>query len=266
MAAVDSRVVDWVLSSGRRTVAMGALASEGIVSAAQVARRSGRSVQNTSQALKELEGAGLAEAVGASKRSWRSYRLTASGRLVAARVGAAPGGAPGTRRKSTAVASEGATVRDFFQQLVRLPVMASPEEPLERVMARVMADPAGRNVYVVDGESHLVGRVSLQRLIDIGDSNLKARRAGRAPKATKARDLARPTAAVHPTDTIEMAAAAFRASGTDDLPVLNSDGVLLGELNGRDLLVHLSALSSVAGGAGAGETAAPRKRTSATGG
>jgi CBS domain-containing protein len=263
MTAVDSRVVDWILSSGRRSAALQALAAEGIMSAAQVSRRSGRTVQNASQALKELEREGLAQALGEAKRSWRSYRLTESGWLVASRVGAARSPAP--REGRAPPPRDAGSVRDLFQAFVRIPPMASPDEPLERVMARIMSDPATRNVYVVDRESHMIGRIALQKLLEVGESNLKARRAGKAPTARRAADLAQPCAAIHPSDTVEEALAAFRRSRLDDLPLLNSRGVLLGEVNGREVLRYISGLPAEDEGAPLAAPAGQGKRVAPSG-
>jgi CBS domain-containing protein len=243
MAAVDARVVDWVISSGRRSAALRALASADLLTAAQVSRRTGRTTQNASQGLKELEGAGLAETVGEAKQSWRSYRLTEAGRLVAGHMGAGEGSPLPGGRLAAGPAVEGALVRDLLPRMAGKPVVAHVDEPLERVMARIIASPGSRTVYVVGGGGRLEGSIPLRRLLDFGERTLRARKGARKPKIRRARDLARPTVQVAPAETVAVALRKFRESGLDDLPVVNGGGALVGELNGPEVLLYLATLA-----------------------
>lgn len=72
----------WVLSVDRRALVMRALETSGAFSASEIASRSGRSVQNISRALHELEGQGLIECLTPEKPSWKRYLLTPRGRTV----------------------------------------------------------------------------------------------------------------------------------------------------------------------------------------
>ena len=72
----------WVLSVDRRTLAMRALETSSAFSASEIASRSGRSVQNISRALHELEERGLVECLTPEKPSWKRYLLTPRGRTV----------------------------------------------------------------------------------------------------------------------------------------------------------------------------------------
>jgi CBS domain-containing protein len=243
MTTVEPKVVDWVISSGRRSAALAALAADELASAAKVSRRSGRTIQNSSVALRELEGAGLAAAVGEGRKSWKSYRLTDAGRLVAQKLGGTLEG--GQRRSHLRLLPhvEGGTVRDLFQILVSRPVVAGPDEPIEAIMARIIADPGSRAVYVVDGEGHLQGTIPLRRLLALGEAALKGRRPGARRRPRTASDFARPSMAVHPSDPVEVALRRIRESGLDDLPVVNSQGALLGELNGQEVLIYLASVA-----------------------
>ena len=72
----------WVLGVDRRVIVMRALDSEGAFSASDIAGRTGRSVQNVSRAIDELEAKGLIECLTPDKHSWKRYLLTDLGRAV----------------------------------------------------------------------------------------------------------------------------------------------------------------------------------------
>lgn len=72
----------WVLGVDRRIILMKALDSEGAFSASDIAERTGRSVQNISRAIDELEAKGLIECLTPEKHSWKRYLLTDTGRAV----------------------------------------------------------------------------------------------------------------------------------------------------------------------------------------
>jgi DNA-binding MarR family transcriptional regulator len=61
-------------------------------SAADVADRCGRSVQNMSRAIRELEEKGLIECLNPDKRTWKRYLLTELGRAVYRDLKAKPQG------------------------------------------------------------------------------------------------------------------------------------------------------------------------------
>lgn len=72
----------WVLSVDRRLLVMRALEATEAFSAAEIAERTGRSVQNISRAIDELEGKGLIECLTPQKHSWKRYLLTEQGKAV----------------------------------------------------------------------------------------------------------------------------------------------------------------------------------------
>lgn len=72
----------WVLGVDRRIIVMKALDREGAFSASDIAERTGRSVQNISRAIDELEAKGLIECLTPEKQSWKRYLLTDTGRAV----------------------------------------------------------------------------------------------------------------------------------------------------------------------------------------
>jgi predicted transcriptional regulator len=72
----------WVLSVDRRLVVMRALEASEAFSASEIAERTGRSVQNISRAIDELEGKGLIECLTPQKQTWKRYLLTGTGKTV----------------------------------------------------------------------------------------------------------------------------------------------------------------------------------------
>jgi len=72
----------WVLSVDRRVLVLQAMGGSGAVNASDLAERSGRSVQNVSRAIHELEGKGLVECLTPEKQTWKRYLLTEQGRAV----------------------------------------------------------------------------------------------------------------------------------------------------------------------------------------
>lgn len=79
---VEEEITKWVLSVERRVVVLNAIDATGAFSAADIAERCGRSVQNMSRAIRELEGKGLIECLNPEKRTWKRYLLTDMGRSV----------------------------------------------------------------------------------------------------------------------------------------------------------------------------------------
>lgn len=72
----------WVLSVDRRLIVMKALEATEAFSASEIAERTGRSVQNVSRAIDELEERGLIECLTPEKHSWKRYLLTETGKTV----------------------------------------------------------------------------------------------------------------------------------------------------------------------------------------
>jgi DNA-binding MarR family transcriptional regulator len=72
----------WVLSVERRVLVIRALETAGAFSAADIAIKSDRSVQNISHAIHELEEKELIECITPEKQTWKKYLLTPKGKAV----------------------------------------------------------------------------------------------------------------------------------------------------------------------------------------
>ena len=72
----------WVMSVDRRVLVMREVFQSNIIKPSEIAERSGRSVQNISRAVHELEMNGLIECLTPEKRTWKRYILTEKGKKV----------------------------------------------------------------------------------------------------------------------------------------------------------------------------------------
>ncbi|MEE8168111.1 MAG: hypothetical protein V3T58_04495 [Candidatus Hydrothermarchaeales archaeon] len=75
-------LIRWTIDVDRRLVTMKAFRGRSTIRASEVAELSGRSVQNISHALIEMEEKGLVESVVPDKHSWKKYMLTIDGQKV----------------------------------------------------------------------------------------------------------------------------------------------------------------------------------------
>jgi predicted transcriptional regulator len=74
--------IKWVLGVDRRTMVMREAHDSGVIRATELAELTGRSVQNISHAIHELEDAGILECLTPEKTSWKRYILTDMGKRV----------------------------------------------------------------------------------------------------------------------------------------------------------------------------------------
>jgi DNA-binding MarR family transcriptional regulator len=75
-------LVRWVLGVDRRVLVMREVHQGSIIKPSEIAEKSGRSVQNISRAVHELEENGLIECLTPEKRTWKRYILTKKGKAV----------------------------------------------------------------------------------------------------------------------------------------------------------------------------------------
>jgi DNA-binding MarR family transcriptional regulator len=74
--------VRWVLSVDRRMVVIEEAHENGVIRTSELANRTGRSVQNISRAIHEMEAEGLIECLTPDKGTWKRYLLTDEGKKV----------------------------------------------------------------------------------------------------------------------------------------------------------------------------------------
>ncbi len=71
----------WVIDVDRRLIALKAFGNERVLHPSDIAKKSGRSVQNISRALREMERKEIVKCIG-EKNTWRKYLLTDKGKKV----------------------------------------------------------------------------------------------------------------------------------------------------------------------------------------
>jgi DNA-binding MarR family transcriptional regulator len=72
----------WILSVDRRVIVMKELQKNELIKASEIAEKAGRSLQNISRAIRELEEHGLIECLTPEKHTWKRYILTKKGAKV----------------------------------------------------------------------------------------------------------------------------------------------------------------------------------------
>jgi len=77
-----NELAKWVLSVDRRALVMREVYLNNVIKPSEIAERSGRSVQNISRAIRELEENELIECLTPDKQTWKRYILTVKGRQV----------------------------------------------------------------------------------------------------------------------------------------------------------------------------------------
>lgn len=75
-------LIHYILSVDRRIFVVREFQHSPIVQASNVAEKTGRSLQNISRALKELEKKGIVICVNPERRTWKRYILTETGKRV----------------------------------------------------------------------------------------------------------------------------------------------------------------------------------------
>ena len=78
MMEIDE-LAKWVLSVDRRVLVMKEIHKNELIKASEIAEKTGRSLQNISRALRELEEHRLIECLTPEKHTWKRYILTKKG-------------------------------------------------------------------------------------------------------------------------------------------------------------------------------------------
>lgn len=72
----------WVLSVDRRILVMKEIHENELIKASEISEKTGRSLQNISRAIRELEEHGLIECLTPEKHTWKRFILTEKGTEV----------------------------------------------------------------------------------------------------------------------------------------------------------------------------------------
>lgn len=81
MMEIDE-LTKWVLSVDRRLIVMKELHRNELIKASEISEKTGRSLQNISRAIRELEECGMIECLTPDKHTWKRFILTKKGAKV----------------------------------------------------------------------------------------------------------------------------------------------------------------------------------------
>jgi len=234
--------VKWIIMSDRRLVALRCFEHNQYLGATDIAQETGRSIQNIGTALSELEKRKLVAQLEPGRRTWKKYALTSIGKSVLELV---------QRELSAGMFERMADelsfryVKDAYRLIVSDPIVVSRGMGLHDVVDRVLADPRTRSAYVIDDKNKLVGMIGLTQMLAAVQGSLSLFEKGRQKQVTKKRVplpfsveeyMVKPVT-VTEDDRLLSALDKMMRHGLEDLPVVDENDALVGELNGFEILL-----------------------------
>jgi len=231
----------WIIRSDRRLVSMKCFKHNQFLRASDIANETGRSIQNISTALKEMNAKGIVEQLDPGQRSWKKFELTSLGRTVLGKV---------ERELSIGMFERMAGelpfkyVREVYRLVVTNPIVVTKDMHLHEVIDRILSDPRTRSAYVVDEKRRLIGMIGLKQMLSAIEGSLSlsqkngdaaGHRARNVPSL--AEDCISEPVTICEDDQLSTALKRMLRHNLEDLPVVDQDGVLIGELNGFEILL-----------------------------
>jgi len=233
--------VRWMIMSDRRLVTLRCFLRNQYLSASEIAQDTGRSIQNIGTALKELEERDIVSQLQPGRKTWKKYSLTSVGKSVLDQV---------ERELSSGMFERMADelsfryVKDAYRLIVTNPIVVASGMGLHEVVDRVLADPRTRSAYVVDEKRKLLGMIGLTQMLAAVQGSLSLFEKGRQQPRSKRMPLpfsveeymVKPVT-VAEDDRLLTALEKMMKHGLEDLPVVDEHNVLIGELNGFEILL-----------------------------
>lgn len=113
-----------------------------------------------------------------------------------------------------------------------------------KMVAALITRPRGRNVYVLDDDRKLVGTISFRDLLRVTNARLGARRKGMIGFIQYLRDvlvedvekIMRKPVRVRPRTNLLEALRMMEENKMNDMPIVDEDNKLIGELSGMEIL------------------------------
>lgn len=234
--------VRWIIMSDRRLVTLRCFSHKHYLGASDIAQETARSIQNVGTALKELETRKIVAQLEPGRRTWKKYSLTPVGKSVLEMV---------ERELSTGMFERMADelsfryVRDAYRMIVTEPIAVAKGMGLHEVVDRVLADPRTRSAYVVDEKGKLIGMIGLEQMLQAVHGSLslfeknhqQQTRSKRAPLPFSVEEYMVKPVTVSEDDRLLDALDKMMKHGLEDLPVIDENNVLIGELNGFEILL-----------------------------
>ena len=79
---MTEEMIDWLLKADRRLVILKTISQDKLIKAADISKKTGRSLNNICYAIRELEERGLIRCITPEKRTWKRYLFTEKGDAV----------------------------------------------------------------------------------------------------------------------------------------------------------------------------------------
>ncbi|KYK25596.1 MAG: hypothetical protein AYK23_03910 [Candidatus Proteinoplasmatales archaeon SG8-5] len=135
-------------------------------------------------------------------------------------------------------------IADTHEFLLVEPAKIRKGTMVHEAMEVLLENPYTRKIYVVDDEDKLVGAVSYLNMIRASSARFKVRKEGFWPFVRYMKDLfmddvsklMKPERPVKGYQTVKEALKIMLDTGQTDIPVVDDDGVLLGELRGMEIM------------------------------
>jgi CBS domain-containing protein len=231
----------WIIRSDRRLVAFKCFRHDQFLSAADISQRTGRSIQNTSMAMKELTERGLIDELDPGQKTWKKFVLTALGKSTLTRV---EKWLNGGMFEQLADEMTYRTVKEAYRLIVKDPIRVNKETQLHEAVEMILTEPRTRSAYVVDSEGRLLGMIALKQMLQAvgysisktyGSENLKDLGVTSMQFSVTSSMMVPPT--VQEDELLLSALEKMIDSGLEDLPVIDENNKLIGELNGFEILL-----------------------------
>lgn len=140
--------------------------------------------------------------------------------------------------------AEDLRVRDIYSLYDLEPSIVRQGDPVWKMVAALITRPRGRNVYVTEADGRLIGIISFRDILRVTNARLGARRAGVMGFVKYLGDLFRedidtlmrnPVSVKPDTELLE-ALRMMEETKMNDMPVVDDDEKIVGELSGMEIL------------------------------
>ncbi|ACM23817.1 MULTISPECIES: CBS domain-containing protein [Thermotoga] len=137
-------------------------------------------------------------------------------------------------------------VKDVCRLISLNPTIVEEDDPIEEVVDKILEDPITRTVYVVrDGK--LVGMIPVLHLLKVTGFHFfgfipkeeLVRSSMKKLVAKSASEIMVPPVYVHPDTPVEEALKMMIDNNIQEMPVLNEEGEIIGDLNSLEILLAL---------------------------
>lgn len=135
-------------------------------------------------------------------------------------------------------------VEDIYELYDCEPSTVKVGDPVWKMVAALITRPRGRNVYVTEADGKLLGVISFRDILRVTNARLGARKAGVVGFVNYLRDvfredvteMMRPPVSVNPKTNLLEALHTMETNKMNDMPVVDGNKKLVGELSGMEIL------------------------------